>query len=60
VAQVVVKIYLDEPVTALWCHQCQLPSVIRVVFHVGHPDSETTFVHHECNDHPEHVLIEDI
>lgn len=54
----VVNLYQDEPATALWCHQCQAPSVTRTVIHVGHPESETVVVEHECHDNPEHVLIE--
>jgi hypothetical protein len=55
---IVVNVYADEPVTGLWCHQCQLPSVTRTIVRVGHPESETFAVVHQCEDVPEHVLIE--
>lgn len=52
-------LYPGEFRTGLWCHQCALPSVVRLVIHMGSPDSDTTSVVHYCADEPTHVLIEE-
>lgn len=55
-----ITLVIDDAVTGLWCHQCNLPSAILVTYH-GESDSGRRMLDgeiHRCDDDETHVLYE--